>query len=71
MRCALFSVLCVAMLAVAARGAAAADGLPVVLVTHQFTITVFTGEGTASGGGSLFELNGTGAPRWLGSIQTE
>ena len=43
-------------------------GGPVVLVTHQFTISAFTGEGTVSGGGSLFELNGTGAPRLLGVI---
>jgi broad specificity phosphatase PhoE len=43
-------------------------GGPVVLVTHQFTISAFTGEGTESGGGSLFELNGTGAPRLLGVI---
>ncbi|MFA4970016.1 MAG: histidine phosphatase family protein [Sulfuritalea sp.] len=45
------------------------DGLPVVLVTHQFTINEFTGEGTVSGGGSLFELNGSGAPRLLGAIE--
>lgn len=45
-----------------------AGGGPVVLVTHQFTINAFTGEGTASGGGSLFELNGSGAPRLLGTI---
>jgi len=46
-----------------------ADGPPVVLVTHQFTITALTGEGTPSGGGSLFQLNGTGTPRWIGTIQ--
>jgi phosphohistidine phosphatase SixA len=46
-------------------------GDPVVLVTHQFTINAFTGEGTASGGGSVFELNGTGEPRWLGSIRPD
>ena len=45
-----------------------ADGLPVVLVTHQFTITAFTAGPTASGGGSLFQLNGTGNPRWLGML---
>ena len=49
----------------------AADGPPVVLVTHQFTITALTGEGTPSGGGSLFQLNGTGTPRWLGTIQAD
>ena len=46
-------------------------GTPVVLVTHQVTIAAFTGEGVASGGGSLFELNGSGAPRWLGSIRPD
>lgn len=45
------------------------NGPPVILVTHQFTINAFTGEGTASGGGSLFELNGSGAPRLLGAIK--
>lgn len=46
-----------------------ADGPPVVLVTHQFTISAFTGQGAESGGGAVFELNGSGAPRALGSIQ--
>ena len=46
-------------------------GAPVVLVTHQFTINAFTSEPTASGGGSLFELNGTGAPRLLGAIKPD
>lgn len=45
------------------------QGAPVVLVTHQFTINAFTGEGTVSGGGSLFQLDGTGSPRLLGAIQ--
>ncbi|MBE0614350.1 MAG: histidine phosphatase family protein [Burkholderiales bacterium] len=45
------------------------DGAPVVLVTHQFTINVFTDAGTPSGGGSLFQLNGSGAPRLLGTIE--
>lgn len=45
-----------------------ATGPPVIMVTHQFTITGFTGDGTVSGGGSLFELNGTGTPRLLGAI---
>jgi hypothetical protein len=43
----------------------------VILVTHQFTITAFTGEGTPSGSGSLFELNGSGAPRLLGTIKPD
>ncbi len=45
------------------------DGPPVVLVTHQVTISGITGYGAASGGGALLELNGTGAPRVLGRIQ--
>jgi hypothetical protein len=46
-------------------------GVPVILVTHQFTINGFTDESTESGGGSLFELNGTGAPRLLGAIKPD
>jgi broad specificity phosphatase PhoE len=45
-----------------------ADGTPVILVTHQFTINVLTNAGTPSGGGSLFQLNGSGTPLWLGTI---
>jgi phosphohistidine phosphatase SixA len=45
------------------------DGPPVVLVTHQFTINAFTGRATVSGGGTIFELNGSGAPRVLGEIE--
>jgi broad specificity phosphatase PhoE len=48
-----------------------AGGGPVVLVTHQFTINAFTGEATDSGGGSLFELNGSGSPRLLGAIKPD
>lgn len=44
------------------------DGPPVVLVTHQFTINAFTGQGTASGGGTVFELNRSGAPRAMGEV---
>jgi broad specificity phosphatase PhoE len=44
------------------------DGPPVVLVTHQVTVTAFTGRGIGSGGGAIFELNGTGAPRLLGEL---
>ena len=44
------------------------DGPPVVLVTHQFTINAFTSAGTPSGGGSFFQLDGTGNPRWLGTL---
>ena len=48
-----------------------ADGPPVVLVTHQFTINAFTSAGTPSGGGSIFQLDGTGNPRWLGTLPTD
>jgi phosphohistidine phosphatase SixA len=48
-----------------------AGGPPVVLVTHQFTISAFTGQGTVSGGGTVFELNGSGAPRVVGEIQPD
>jgi broad specificity phosphatase PhoE len=44
------------------------DGGPVILVTHQFTINVFTDQGTPSGGGSVFALTGTTEPRWIGAI---
>lgn len=46
-------------------------GEPVVLVTHQFTIAEMTGSGTPSGGGSLFQLNGTGSPRRIGDISPD
>ena len=48
-----------------------AGGPPVVLVTHQVTITAFTGQGAASGGGAVLELNGSGAPRVLGEIRPD
>ncbi|MCB1957595.1 MAG: histidine phosphatase family protein [Rhodocyclaceae bacterium] len=44
------------------------DGPPLVLVTHQVTISALTDRATPSGGGSLFALNGTDEPRWLGVI---
>ena len=47
------------------------DGPPVVLVTHQFTINAFTSAGTPSGGGSIFQLDGTGNPRWLGTLPAD
>jgi broad specificity phosphatase PhoE len=43
-------------------------GEPVVLVTHQVTINAFTDAVVPSGGGSIFQLNGSVSPRWLGSI---
>jgi len=44
---------------------------PMVLVTHQFTIAAFSGQGTVSGGGTVFELNGSAMPRVLGEIAPE
>ena len=43
-------------------------GQPVVLVTHQVTINAFADASVPSGGGSIFQLNGSVTPRWLGSI---
>lgn len=45
------------------------DGPTVVLVTHQVTISAFTGRGAASGGGTVFALNGSGNPVALGDIE--
>ena len=42
-----------------------------MLVTHQFTINAFTSAGTPSGGGSIFQLDGTGNPRWLGTLPAD
>lgn len=47
------------------------DGPPVIFATHQFTIGEFTGGGTGSGGGMVFELNGTGTPRPLGAVSAD
>ena len=52
-------------------GSLPADGPPVVLVTHQVTINAFTSAGTPSGGGSIFQLDGTGNPRWLGTLPAD
>jgi broad specificity phosphatase PhoE len=45
------------------------DGLPVILVTHQVTITALTGHDAASGGGVVVALDGTRDPRVLGAIE--
>ena len=47
------------------------DGPLVVLVTHQFTIGAFTDAGTPAGSGSIFQLNGSGAPLWLGTLPAD
>ncbi len=44
------------------------DGPPVVLVTHQVTISAFTGEGIAAGAGAVFERVAGGQPRLVGEI---
>ncbi len=46
-----------------------AGGPPVILVTHQVTISAIVGRGIVSGGGMILEVNGTGAPRVLGAIE--
>ena len=47
------------------------DGGPVIMVTHQVVINAFTDAAPPSGGGSIFRLNGTGTPKWLGVIPSE
>jgi len=48
-----------------------ADGAPVILVTHQVTISAVTGEYADSGGGTILQLNGTASPRLLGTIRAD
>ena len=48
-----------------------ADGAPVIFVTHQFTISEFTGGGTGSGGGAVFALDGSGAPRPVARVSAD
>lgn len=45
-----------------------ADGGAVILVTHQVVINAFTDASPASGGGSIFQLDGSAAPKWIGAI---
>ena len=47
------------------------DGPPVILVTHQVVINAFTDAYPPSGGGSVFLLNGSGTPQWLGILATD
>ena len=44
------------------------DGGPIVLVTHQVTVTALTGDFVRSGEGRLLKLNGSGAPEVVGSV---
>ncbi len=45
------------------------DGPPVVMVTHQVTISAITGSYASSGGGVILRLNGSEQPRVLGEIR--
>ncbi len=45
------------------------NGPPVVLVTHQATITALTGGHTASGGGVILKLDGSRVPRAVAEIE--
>ena len=47
------------------------DGPPVVLVTHQVTISAIAGQGIASGGGVVLQLDGSRSPRVLGEIDAD
>jgi broad specificity phosphatase PhoE len=44
------------------------DGGPLILVTHQVVINALTEASAPSAGGSLFRLNGSGSPQWLGAV---
>lgn len=47
------------------------DGPPIVLVTHQVTVTALTGVYPESGNGVILRLNGTGTPRIIGEFKTQ
>jgi len=47
------------------------DGLPVVLVTHQVTISGITDRGVGSGGGYVLRLNGSGKPPVVGALTVD
>lgn len=44
---------------------------PVILVTHQVTISAMSGASTASGEAKVFRLDGTGRPEMVGTIPAE
>lgn len=44
-------------------------GPPVILVTHQVTVTGLTGVYPDSGGGALLQLDGTTAPKLVGTLR--
>ena len=47
------------------------DGPPVVLVTHQVTISGLTGHGAVSGGGVILVVDGSREPRVAGEIAAD
>jgi len=47
------------------------DGGPVVLVTHQVTISEITDRGVGSGGGYVLRLDGTGMPPVVGALSVD
>lgn len=47
------------------------DGEAIILVTHQVVVDAFRPGSTPVAGGSLFQLNGSGSPSWLGRIAGE
>ncbi len=47
------------------------DGQPVILVTHQVVVNAFTEAAPPAGGGSVFQINGSRTPVWLGVIPIE
>lgn len=47
------------------------DGPPVVLVTHQVTITAITGIYAGSGGGVILQLDGSATPRVIGEFKDD
>lgn len=48
-----------------------ADGPPIVLVTHQVTITALTGVYSGLGAGVILQLNGTELPGIVGEFKSE
>lgn len=47
------------------------DGPPVILVTHQVTISAITGRGAASGEAIILAADGTGRPPVVGTIEPQ
>ncbi|KPK06495.1 MAG: hypothetical protein AMJ64_08990 [Betaproteobacteria bacterium SG8_39] len=47
------------------------DGGPLVLVTHQVTISGITARGVGSGGGYVLQLDGSGKPTVVGAVTVE